>query len=192
MNLAPLKADTIRKKGKYKSRYVLSGYFNDRTFRPMVTLRLCQATRNWKQPARLFHLFFRYLHKCACNRAGIDLPWKTKIGGGFAITHGWGMVVNGNATIGRNVTFFNGVTIGQRDRIARDGSRTTDYPVIEDEVWVGPLSIIVGGVTIGRGARIAGGSFVADDIPPYSIASGNPAVVVKSGATPDVKNPAPL
>jgi len=191
MNLNALKADTIRKKGRYKFRYVISGYFNDRSYRPMVTLRVCQATRHAKLFGRIIHLLFRFLHRRACNRAGIDLPWKTNIGGGFSITHGWGMVVNGRATIGKNVTFFNGVTVGQRDRISKEGKRATEYPVIEDEVWVGPHAIIVGGVTIGKGARIAGGSFVTENIPAYCIASGNPAQVVKTGTVADVMNPAP-
>ena len=122
----------------------------DRTYRPMVTLRLCQASQNWLLGKPL-HWFFRLMHRSACNTAGIDLPWKTKIEGGFALTHGWGVVINPNAIIGKNVTFFNGVTLGQRDRIAKDGKRSTEYPVIEAEVWVGPHAIIVGGVVIGNG-----------------------------------------
>lgn len=191
MNLDLLKADTIRKRGTYRSGYVVSGYFTDRTYRPMVTLRLCQATGNAKYLGRLMHYFFRYLHRCACNRAGIDLPWKTNVAGGFALTHGWGVVINVNSTIGKNVTFFNGVTLGKRERIQRDGTRISEYPVIEDEVWVGPHAIIVGGVVVGRGSRIAGGSFITESIPPYSTVMGNPAQVVKSDSRPDVVNPAP-
>jgi serine O-acetyltransferase len=191
MNLSPLKADTIRKRGTYKLRYVCSGYLWDRTYRPMVTFRLCQATGNWKFPGKLIHWLFRWMHRCACHRAGIDLPWKTNIDGGFALTHGWGVVINPNARIGKNVTFFNGVTLGQRDRIAKDGTRFTEYPVIEDEVWVGPHAVIVGGVVVGKGSRIAGGAFVIESIPPYSTVTGNPATVVKTGSHPDVKFPAP-
>ncbi|WP_074773002.1 hypothetical protein [Nitrosospira multiformis] len=64
--------------------------------------------------------------------------------------------------------------------------------MIEDEVWIGPHAIIVGGVTIGRGSRIAGGAFVTENVPPYSIVSGNPSTIVKANCTPDVMNPAPL
>ena len=190
MNLSPLKADTIRKRGKYKFSYVLSGYILDRTYRPMVTLRLCQATGKWTI-GKPVHYFFRLLHRGACNNAGIDLPWKTRIAGGFSLTHGWGVVINPNAIIGKNVTFFNGVTLGQRDRIAKDGTRSTEYPTIEDEVWVGPHAMIVGGVVIGRGSRIAGGAFITENIPPYSTVMGNPASIVKTGSHPDVKFPAP-
>lgn len=67
----------------------------------------------------------------------------------------------------------------------------TGYPVLEDEVWVGPHAIIVGDVTVGRGSRIAGGAFVTESVPPYSVVIGNPAVIVKNNCTPDVMFPAP-
>ena len=40
-------------------------------------------------------------------------------------------------------------------------------------------SIVMPGVTIGEGAIIGAGSVVTKDVPPYSVATGNPAVVVK-------------
>jgi acetyltransferase-like isoleucine patch superfamily enzyme len=51
--------------------------------------------------------------------------------------------------------------------------------IIEDGVWIGANSIILSGVKIGAGAVIGAGSIVTKDIPPYSIAAGNPAKVVK-------------
>lgn len=50
---------------------------------------------------------------------------------------------------------------------------------IGDDVWIGHRSIILSGVTIGKGAVIAAGSLVNKDIPPYSIAGGVPAKVIK-------------
>jgi virginiamycin A acetyltransferase len=51
--------------------------------------------------------------------------------------------------------------------------------IIEDEVWIGMGAIILSGVNIGRGAIIGAGSVVTKNIPPYSIAAGSPARVVK-------------
>lgn len=51
--------------------------------------------------------------------------------------------------------------------------------VIEDDVWIGANSIITSGVRIGKGAVIGAGSVVTHDIPPYSIAVGSPAKVIK-------------
>lgn len=57
---------------------------------------------------------------------------------------------------------------------------TTVRPiVIEDGAWVGAGSIVTAGVRIGRNAVVAGGSVVTRDVPPYSVAAGNPAKVVK-------------
>jgi acetyltransferase-like isoleucine patch superfamily enzyme len=50
---------------------------------------------------------------------------------------------------------------------------------IEDHVWVGTRSIILKGVTIGKGAVIAAGSVVTKNVPPMTLAGGNPARVIK-------------
>ncbi len=185
-----LKADTHRQYGVFSIGRLIKGALTRRTFRAVATMRLCQwAARGGG--ARILLPLFQVLHHVATHRAGMDFPWRTEIGPGLALTHGWGLVVNQGARIGGNVTLFHGVTLGRRDRIARDGSRSTSYPVLEDEVWVGPHAIIVGGVTIGRGSRIAGGAFVTESVPPYSVVQGNPAAVVKHDGVPDVGNPAP-
>lgn len=51
--------------------------------------------------------------------------------------------------------------------------------VIEDDVWICARAIILKGVRIGRGSIIAAGAVVTRDVPPYSVAAGNPARVVK-------------
>lgn len=51
--------------------------------------------------------------------------------------------------------------------------------LIGNDVWIGSHSIILSGVTIGDGAIIGAGSVVTNDIPPYAIAAGNPARVIK-------------
>ena len=50
---------------------------------------------------------------------------------------------------------------------------------IGDDVWIGSNAVITDGVEIGRGCVIAAGSIVTKDIPSYSIAAGNPAVVLR-------------
>lgn len=52
--------------------------------------------------------------------------------------------------------------------------------VIEDDVWICARAMILKGVRIGRGSIIAAGAVVTRDVPPYSVAAGNPAVVVKT------------
>lgn len=52
--------------------------------------------------------------------------------------------------------------------------------IIGDAVWVGALSSILKGVTIGDGAIVARGSVVTKDVPAYTVVAGNPAKIVKS------------
>lgn len=51
--------------------------------------------------------------------------------------------------------------------------------VVESDVWIGCNVTLLSGVTIGRGATIAAGAVVSKDIPPYSVAGGVPARVIK-------------
>jgi serine O-acetyltransferase len=191
MKLTPLQADTHRFYGRSGTALVLRGFLTSRTLRPLITLRWCQNLRR-SGAGRLLLPFCQLLHRFATHNACMDLHWATAMGPGVSLTHGWGLVVNQGARIGANVTLFHGVTLGRRDRIAADGTRQIGYPVLEDEVWVGAHAVIVGGVTIGRGSRIGAGAFVMEDIPPYSIVTGNPGCIVKSQCTPDVNNPAPV
>lgn len=50
--------------------------------------------------------------------------------------------------------------------------------VIEDDVWLGYGTVVLTGVTVGRGSIVAAGSVVTRDITPYSIAAGVPARVI--------------
>lgn len=54
---------------------------------------------------------------------------------------------------------------------------------IENKVWIGCNSTILKNVTIGEGSIIAANSVVNKDIPPFCLASGNPAKVIKENVT---------
>ena len=51
--------------------------------------------------------------------------------------------------------------------------------IINDDVWIGAHSVILPGVTIGKGAVIGAGSVVTSNIPEYAVAVGVPAKVIK-------------
>lgn len=57
---------------------------------------------------------------------------------------------------------------------------TRQFIVIEDDCWIASHSVILAGVTVGRGSIVAAGSVVTSDVPPYSIVAGVPARVVRS------------
>lgn len=51
--------------------------------------------------------------------------------------------------------------------------------VIEDDCWIGSNAVITAGVTIGKHAVVAAGTVVTKNIPPYSVAVGNPSRIIK-------------
>jgi serine O-acetyltransferase len=191
--LSDLKADIYRLEGRFSWPLLIKNFVAKISFRPVATMRLCQAAAQSTGFFRLLLPVCQLLHRFARAGAGMDFNWRAQIGGGLSMLHSWGTVIGYGVRVGRNVTLTHGVTLGRRVRIAADGSRSDlEWPVIEDEVWIGPHAVIVGAVTVGRGSRIAAGSFVTEEVPPYSVVRGNPAVIVKRGCVPDVCNPAPL
>jgi serine O-acetyltransferase len=182
-----LRADAFRVSGKQSLGAILILAASCRTFRPLLTLRLCQwsVTRS-----RVLSLIARVLHRWAQAKAGMDLPATIHAGPGLLLVHGWGLVVNKECIIGSNVTLFNGVVLGRKDRVTT-ANRQISYPVIENDVWIGPHAIVTG-VRIGEGAIIGAGSVVTKDVPARSVVAGNPARVLRQDAPPDVLNRAVL
>ena len=66
------------------------------------------------------------------------------------------------------------------EKLAYEGYTEIEKVIIGDNVWIGARCIILPGVTIGEGSTIGAGSIVTKNIPPYSLAAGNPARVIKS------------
>jgi serine O-acetyltransferase len=185
-----IRADAYRCEGRTVNGLGLAVLlYRDATLRPVVTLRLVRHARvRFGRLAGPVGWPLRRLHRWAQRQAGVDLPAEAHVGSGLRILHGWGLVVSPGAVIGDNVTLFHGVTLGQKDVILADGRRMTGYPVLEDEVWVGPHAIVVGAVRVGRGARVAGGAVVTRDVEPYTIVGGNPGRVLSEDALADVAN----
>jgi serine O-acetyltransferase len=159
----------------------------NRTFRPVLTMRLVRRASGY----RILHALSKLAHRWAQGMAGLELPAQLNPGPGLLIAHGWGIVVNKHTKMGSNVTLFNGVVIGQKDTITPEG-RSTAYPSIGNDVWVGPHAIIIGGISIGDGAIIGPGSVVTKDVPPQCVVVGNPARILRREALPDVPNPWPV
>jgi virginiamycin A acetyltransferase len=59
------------------------------------------------------------------------------------------------------------------------GAPSRGDTVVGSDVWLGYRALVLPGVTIGHGAIVAAASVVASDVPPYAIAGGNPARVIR-------------
>jgi serine O-acetyltransferase len=105
---------------------------------------------------------------------GIEIHPAAKIGHAFFVDHGAGVVVGETAEIGRDVTLYQGVTLGGTGFAT--GKR---HPTLEDNVTVGSGAKLLGPITIGHGAKIGANSVVIHDVPPNSTVVGNPGHPVR-------------
>lgn len=165
--LSPVMADVWRHYGRASWPIVIKAFFHNRTFAPVATLRLMEAVS--KRPRALrapLMPFAKLTHRWAQQRAAIDLPAGIKVGPGFRITHGWGLVINRNTVLGSNVTLMHGVTLG--------GKKNNAYPTIGNNVFIGAHAIVLGRVSVGDGAIIGPGCVVTKDVPAGRTVVGNP------------------
>ncbi len=102
----------------------------------------------------------------------IDIKRWCDIGYGLYLSHGMCIVINGATKIGNNVNISQFVNIGTND--------PAYHATIGDNVYIGPLSSIVGGVTIGDNVTIGANSLVNKDIPENATAAGVPAHVLNN------------
>lgn len=99
---------------------------------------------------------------------------------------GLGSVLIGPVTIGNQVILAQNIVLSGLNHTYTDINtpirlqKVTTAPIIvEDEVWIGANTVVTAGITIGKHSVVAGGAVVTKNIPPYSVAVGNPAKVVK-------------
>ncbi len=127
----------------------------------------------WKWLRAPFSVIYNSLYKCVEWTCGITLPYTTKLGRRVRIWHHSGMVLHARS-IGDDVHVRHNTTFGVAHR---DDNRA--IPTIESNVDIGCGVCVLGDVTIGRGSVIGANSVVLSDVPPYSVAVGAPARVVK-------------
>lgn len=91
-----------------------------------------------------------------------------------------GLVIGDNVRIGPHVVIYasNHIFTNPRIPIVEQGMSCKGI-TIEDDIWIGAGAVILDGVSIGKGSVIGAGTVVTKDIPPYSIAVGVPARVIK-------------
>jgi serine O-acetyltransferase len=137
-------------------------------FKYFVIIRLLQGiNRHSILRLPLVLLKRRYMFKY-----GFQISDRTVIGHGFFLGHFGNVVINPDVKIGNNCNISHGVTIGKTNRGKLKGS-----PTLNDLVWVGTNSVIVGNITIGSNVLIAPNSYINFSIPNNSIVVGNPGKI---------------
>ena len=106
---------------------------------------------------------------------GVEIHPSAKIGTGFFIDHGMGVVVGETAEIGDYVTLFQGVTLGGTGK-----ERGKRHPTLGNHVVVGAGAKILGGITIGDNVKIGANSVVLKNVAANSTVIGVPGRVIKS------------
>jgi serine O-acetyltransferase len=116
----------------------------------------------------------RTIASVARSVTGIEIHPAAKIGTGFFIDHGMGVVVGETADIGANVTLYQGVTLGGTGFAT--GKR---HPTVQDNVTIGSGAKLLGPITVGHGSKIGANSVVIHDVPANSTVVGNPGHPVR-------------
>ena len=116
----------------------------------------------------------RLLSHVARFFTGIEIHPAAKIGSGFFIDHGMGVVIGETAEIGEDVLLYQGVTLGGTGK--EKGKR---HPTLGNHVVVGAGAKILGPISIGDYAKIGANSVVLKSAPDYSITVGVPGRVIK-------------
>lgn len=117
----------------------------------------------------------RMISQLARWMTGVEIHPSAKIGAGFFIDHGMGVVIGETAEIGDYVTLFQGVTLGGTGK-----ERGKRHPTLGNHVMVGAGAKILGGIKIGDNVKIGANSVVLKNVPADSTVIGVPARIIKS------------
>ena len=121
----------------------------------------------WRWVARMISQFARFL-------TGIEIHPGATLGRRVFIDHGMGVVIGETAEVGDDCTIYQGVTLGGTS-LTKGAKR---HPTLGKGVIVGANAQVLGGFTVGDGARVGSGAVVVKAVPEGATAVGNPARVL--------------
>jgi len=127
----------------------------------------------WRRGWRWLGRFLSHLGRLF---TGIEIHPGATIGRRVFIDHGMGVVIGETAEIGDDCTIYQGVTLGGTS-LARGAKR---HPTLGRGVIVGANAQVLGGFTVGDGARIGSGAVVVKPVPAGATAVGNPARIIEA------------
>ncbi|HIE17649.1 MAG TPA: serine O-acetyltransferase [Dehalococcoidia bacterium] len=135
--------------------------------------RLAHSLWNWRIPflPRLISHISRFL-------TGIEIHPGARIGEGFFIDHGMGVVIGETAEIKDGVALYQGVTLGGTSLL-----RKKRHPTLGNNVVVGAGAKLIGAINIGDNVKVGAGSVVISSVPANATVVGVPGRVV------EIRNP---
>ncbi|NOY13021.1 MAG: serine O-acetyltransferase [Deltaproteobacteria bacterium] len=140
-------------------------------FHAMLFYRLS----HWFWTHRLYFLG-RFTSHIGRFLTGIEIHPGARIGRGFFIDHGMGVVIGETAEIGENCTLYHGVTLG-----GTSWAKEKRHPTLGDNVVVGSGAKILGPFKVGDNSKVGSNSVVVKEVPPSATVVGIPGRVVISG-----------
>ncbi len=131
-----------------------------------------------------FHLTARVISQIARFLTGIEIHPAARIGKGFMIDHGMGIVIGETAEIGNNVTLYHDVTLGGTTVFDKHGKvQTKRHPTIGNNVIIGSGAQILGPIKIGNNCKVGSNAIVVKDVAPNTTVVGFPAHKTNSSAS---------
>ncbi len=137
--------------------------------------------KKWRFTARFLSQIVRFF-------TGIEIHPAAKIGKGFFIDHGHGVVIGETSEIGNDVTLYHGVTLGGTTVFDKDGKQCNKrHPTLKSNIIVGAGAKILGPITIGNNVKIGANAVILKDVSDNQTVVGVPGHLVdKSSVKPDV------
>ena len=134
---------------------------------------------SWHRVAHFFHkiklkLIARIISQLARFFTGIEIHPAAKIEAGVFIDHGSGVVIGETAEVHKGTVIYQGVTLGGTGK-----ERGKRHPTIMENVTLSAGAKVLGGFTVGKGAKIGAGAVVLKEVPPYATVVGVPGRIVR-------------
>jgi serine O-acetyltransferase len=176
----PMQPDSQPKSRRFGGgiqRDIHSVFDRDPAARNLLEVLICYSGMHAVWGYRLGHWFWvhnfkllgRWISQFTRSFTGVEIHPGAKIGPGFFIDHGMGVVIGETAEVGEDVTMYHGVTLGGTS--LEKGKR---HPTIGDRVVIGAGAKILGAITIGHDSRIGANAVVVKSVPDNAVVVGVP------------------
>ncbi|CZF77479.1 serine O-acetyltransferase [Grimontia marina] len=160
-----IKSDLYRQNGKVSFLLFLKDILFRKGFKFVFWMRAAKYFDTTPVLKYITKLMFIYYKRAYTS----DANYRTDIGPGFSMYHVFATAWDKEVKIGSNVTILHSVTLGRKNN---------KFPVVLNNVYIGPGACILGDVVIGNNAIIGANATVTKDVPDNAVVVGNPARIV--------------